>query len=54
MNATADDVLKVAEAATIEGETIHNAFSITADEAADAIFAADQYAKAFKKEKGIK
>ncbi|TDL34235.1 glycerol dehydrogenase [Jeotgalibacillus sp. S-D1] len=52
--ATADDIRKVAEAATIEGETIHNAFSITADEVADAIFAADQYAKAFKREKGIK
>lgn len=47
-DATRDDIMKVAEAATVDGETIHNGFNITADEVADAIFAADQYAKSFK------
>lgn len=46
--ASREDIIKVAEAASIEEETIHNAFQITADEVADAIIAADQYARAFK------
>lgn len=40
--------MKVAHAATTKGETIHNAFNVSADDVADAIFAADQYAKAYK------
>lgn len=48
-NVSRDDIMKVAEAATTEGETIHNGFNITASEVADAIFAADQYSKAFIK-----
>lgn len=47
-DATRDDIMKVAQAATTEGETIHQAFKVTADDVADAIFAADQYAKAYK------
>ncbi|SEI01291.1 glycerol 2-dehydrogenase (NAD+) [Halobacillus karajensis] len=47
-DASREDILKVAEAATAEGETIHQAFSVTADEVADAIMATDQYAKSFK------
>lgn len=47
-DASREDILKVAKAATAEGETIHNAFNVTADDVADAIFAADQYAKAYK------
>ncbi|MFC7321496.1 glycerol dehydrogenase [Halobacillus campisalis] len=43
-----EDILKVAETATAEGETIHQAFSVTAEEVADAIIATDQYAKSFK------
>lgn len=48
-DATKEDILKVAKAATVEGETIHNAFNVAADEVADAIIAADQYATAYKK-----
>ncbi|TFJ94138.1 glycerol dehydrogenase [Lentibacillus salicampi] len=47
-DASRDDIMKVAEAATTDGETIHQAFNITADDVADAIYAADQYAKAYK------
>ncbi|OZU89627.1 glycerol dehydrogenase [Virgibacillus indicus] len=46
-----EDILKVAEAATIETETIHEAFDITAEEVVDAVFAADQYAKAYKEKR---
>ncbi|MFD1362393.1 glycerol dehydrogenase [Lentibacillus salinarum] len=48
-DASRDDLMKVAEAATTEGETIHQAFNITADDVVDAIYAADQYAQAYKK-----
>ncbi|MGP4070044.1 glycerol dehydrogenase [Halobacillus sp. B29] len=48
-----EDILKVAETATAEGETIHQAFSVTAEEVADAIVATDQYAKSFKGMLGI-
>ncbi|TMN20868.1 glycerol dehydrogenase [Lentibacillus cibarius] len=48
-DATREDIMKVAEAAIVDGETIHNGFNVTADEVADAIFAADQYSKAYKK-----
>ncbi len=48
-----EDILKVAEAATSEGETIHQAFAVTAEEVADAIVATDQYAKSFKGMLGI-
>ncbi|GGJ58476.1 glycerol dehydrogenase [Virgibacillus salexigens] len=47
-DATREEIIKVAEAATIDEETIHQAFQVTADDVADAIFAADQYAKAYK------
>lgn len=47
-DATREDIMKVAEAANVKGETIHNGFNVTADEIVDAIFAADQYAKAYK------
>lgn len=47
-DASREDILKVAEASTAEGETIHQAFSVTAEEVADAIIATDQYAKTFK------
>lgn len=47
-DATRDDIMKVAEAAIIDNETIHNGFNVKADEVADAIFAADQYARAYK------
>lgn len=47
-NASREDIMKVAHAATTKGETIHNAFNVSADDVADAIFAADQYAKAYK------
>jgi len=47
-DAAKEDIMKVAEAATIEEETIHQAFNITADDVVDAIFATDQYAKAYK------
>lgn len=43
-----EDIMKVAEAATHEDETIHAGFTVTADDVADAIFAADQYAKSYK------
>src|SRR5699024_371993 len=48
-----EDIMKVAEAATIEEETIHQAFNITADDVADAIFATDQYAKAYKEKQSL-
>ena len=52
-DATREDIMKVAEAATIEEETIHQAFNITADDVADAIFATDQYAKAYKEKQSL-
>ncbi|SFE44716.1 glycerol 2-dehydrogenase (NAD+) [Lentibacillus persicus] len=52
-DASREDIMKVAEAATTEGETIHQAFDVTADDVADAVYAADQYAKAYK-EKHVK
>src|SRR5699024_8611065 len=47
-DAKREDIMKVAEAANVEGETIHNGLEVTADEITDDIFAADQYAKAYK------
>src|SRR5699024_4305997 len=47
-DASREDLMKVAEAATVKEETIHNGFDVTADEVVDAIYAADQYAKAYK------
>lgn len=47
-DATREDIMKVAQAATVAGETIHNGFNVSAEEVADAIFAADQYSKAYK------
>jgi len=47
-DATREDIMKVAEAATDKEETIHQAFNWTADDVADPIFAADQYARAYK------
>lgn len=47
-DATRDDLMKVAQAATVKSETIHNAFNVSAEDVTDAIFAADQYAKAYK------
>lgn len=52
-DATREDIMKVAKAATIDGETIHQAFHITADQVVGAIFAADQYAKAYKKKQQL-
>ncbi len=44
-----DDLYRVAEAATKEGETAHNLpFPVTAGDVLDAILAADQYSKAYK------
>lgn len=48
-NTSKEDVKKVARAATIESETIHRAFNVTADDVADAILAADQYASSYKR-----
>ncbi|MCY8839281.1 glycerol dehydrogenase [Bacillus atrophaeus] len=47
-DASKEDIMKVAKAATIEEETIHAGFNVTAEDVADAIIAADQYAKAYK------
>lgn len=47
-DAKTEDIMKVAEAATVDEETIHNGFNVTADEVVDAIFVADQYARAYK------
>lgn len=47
-DAKREDIMKVAEAANVDGETIHNGFNVTADEIVDGIYAADQYAKAYK------
>ncbi|MFP7495095.1 glycerol dehydrogenase [Terribacillus saccharophilus] len=48
-----EDLLKVAELAVQEGETIHSLpGTITADQVVDAIKAADQYAKAYKESIG--
>ncbi len=51
--ATREDIMKVAKAATIDTETIHNAFDVSAEDVADAIFAANQYAKSYKKRNNI-
>src|SRR5690625_2106218 len=48
-----EDIMKVAEAATVEGETIHNGFNVDADDVADAIFAANQYSKAYKEKNNL-
>src|SRR5699024_6641524 len=53
-NATMDDIMKVAKATTVEGETIHNGFDVTAEEVADAILAADQYSKVYKEKHNMK
>lgn len=50
---TKEDIRKVAEAATVEAETIHNGFNVSADEVVDAIFAADQYAKTYKQKYNV-
>ncbi|AIF42908.1 glycerol dehydrogenase [Virgibacillus sp. SK37] len=47
-DAKREDIWKVAEAANVKEETIHNGFNVTVDEVVDAIFATDQYAKAYK------
>lgn len=48
-NASREELLNVAKAATKEGETIHNMpFTVTADDVLDAILATDQYVKAYK------
>lgn len=47
-DASRDDILKVGEAATADGETIHDGFNVTAEEVADAIIAADRYSKAYQ------
>ncbi|QNR20789.1 glycerol dehydrogenase [Exiguobacterium sp. Helios] len=47
-DASREDILKVGQAATAEGETIHSGFDVTADEVADAIIAADRYSKAYQ------
>lgn len=51
--ASREDIMKVAEAATIEEETIHAAFSVKAEDVADAIIAADQYAKSYKEKHNL-
>lgn len=44
-----EDLYRVAQAATKEGETAHNLpFAVTADDVLDAILAADQYSLAYK------
>lgn len=51
--ASHEDLYRVAQAATKEGETSHNLpFPIDADRMLDAILAADQYATAYKKKTG--
>ncbi len=48
-NVSYDELLKVGEQATIEGETIHQMpFVVTAEEVTDALFAVDAYVKAMK------
>lgn len=47
-DASRADILKVGEAATADGETIHDGFDVTAEEVADAIIAADRYSKAYQ------
>ncbi|TQR96667.1 glycerol dehydrogenase [Paenibacillus ottowii] len=47
--ASREDLYRVAQAATKEGETAHNLpFAVTADDVLDAILAADQYSVAYK------
>lgn len=48
---SSDDLMKVAKLATAEGETIHQAFNVTAEDVFDAILAADQYSRNFKENK---
>lgn len=52
-DASTEDIMKVAKAATVDEETIHNGFRVSAEEVADAIIAADQYAKAYKEKHHI-
>ncbi|WP_223068198.1 glycerol dehydrogenase [Paenibacillus caui] len=53
-DASRDDLYRVAEAATKEGETSHNLpFPVTADDVLDAILAADQYSLAYKRKIGL-
>ncbi|AWB43730.1 glycerol dehydrogenase [Paenibacillus sp. CAA11] len=49
-----EDLYRVAEAATKEGETAHNLpFRVTAEDVLDAILAADQYSLAYKRKMGL-
>ncbi|TSB45276.1 glycerol dehydrogenase [Alkalicoccobacillus porphyridii] len=53
-DASDEDLLKIAELATAEGETIHNLpQKVTADDVVQAIKAVDIYAKSFKKRYGV-
>ncbi|MDQ0493245.1 glycerol dehydrogenase [Paenibacillus brasilensis] len=53
--ASREDLYRVAQAATKEGETAHNLpFAVTADDVLDAILAADQYSQAYKAKMGYK
>ncbi|AET60883.1 glycerol dehydrogenase [Paenibacillus terrae HPL-003] len=53
--ASREDLYRVAQAATKEGETAHNLpFAVTADDVLDAILAADQYSLAYKAKIGHK
>ncbi|WP_214850373.1 glycerol dehydrogenase [Exiguobacterium sp. s193] len=47
-DASRADIMKVGEAATADGETIHDGFDVTSEEVADAIIAADRYSKAYQ------
>ncbi|MBR2757870.1 MAG: glycerol dehydrogenase [Exiguobacterium sp.] len=49
-DASRDDILKVGKAATADGETIHSGFDVTPEEVADAIIAADRYARLYKEQ----
>ncbi|SFQ01958.1 glycerol dehydrogenase [Salibacterium halotolerans] len=52
--ASEDDLMKVAKAALTEGESSHNMpMTLTAYDVVSAMKAADQYAKAYKKENGL-
>jgi len=47
--ASKEDIMKVAQAATMDGETIHQGFRVTAEDVADAILAADRYSLAYQR-----
>lgn len=47
-DASREDILKVGQAATAEGETIHSGFDVTPEQVADAIIAADRYARLYQ------